>query len=805
MLGYLPLALWLCTAVFGEDAGPTSGRYVAVERMDMRRVMLRVAPGEPLPPPDEDVMLDQIEHWKWRVEIAAAGAAILVTWSSCPHGLGLLPSTLELHGGGRWRMWPGTFEYSTGGLVQSKATWSAIHKSLACEGAPDLKQVGKSLVDIGSLEKCQNACIDTAGCEAIDYYSKTMWCNMYDRACTSPDKDHDGASSWKVSTKVAGYGLVDQGSYSFNDAKRHCQEYPGCRGFSFSGTWADQDRISGQPRHVYFSSSSSVHSGKGPEKWHSFMRRDSPRAHCNPEGAQFECPSNPYACLGLSIDADDSAIKQAYRSLSKKFHPDKVGKADRTPETIKQAEKAFRDISESHETLRGTQSRREADQKLQTLRRQWEEQRPQDLYIKDPHVTTLEPETYSVLLPHAEALLVHFFLPSNDECRQMKIALGRAAAEQGTGKAELPRRNIVLQSMMEPNDVFRGVMREKSVALRTDGSGVAEGDAFIALTVLSPEKVRLFLLGDEQDMTMSVEVKGDGKHIEFEGRDRVFRAHIDRIKPYTIRGTIADKSRRDHDVASFMLQRDDWQATTILTTGSRPLLYGAVNCGRFPDFCKRKGADPSVTKRFPQVRMLFPNEVRFEVYHGRSLAKDVVAFAREASRQVGAVETLNKESLLKIQAAQSSLWLLYLQLDAPGDGKASKKLDCQLCRSVLPVMRRTAPRLLAAGVRVGVVNCSAEEDVCTMLSGSGPVNLDTSQWGTLRLVQFKGPVEVPSFLRPAQSLTVWDETLLIGETGHSVLISSLEAAAAMAQLMRPLTEGQLPAVGDGGGPKKDEL
>ena len=43
-------------------------------------------------------------------------------------------------------------------------------------------------------------------------------------------------------------------------------------------------------------------------KWQSYLLKDNPRAYCNPEGAQFECPHNPYACLGLSIDADDSAV-----------------------------------------------------------------------------------------------------------------------------------------------------------------------------------------------------------------------------------------------------------------------------------------------------------------------------------------------------------------------------------------------------------------------------------------------------------------------------------------------------------------
>ena len=62
-------------------------------------------------------MLEELENWKWRVEFSAAGAAVLVTSSQCPHGLGLLPSALGWQGGGHWREWRGMFEHAKGALT----------------------------------------------------------------------------------------------------------------------------------------------------------------------------------------------------------------------------------------------------------------------------------------------------------------------------------------------------------------------------------------------------------------------------------------------------------------------------------------------------------------------------------------------------------------------------------------------------------------------------------------------------------------------------------------------------------------
>lgn len=62
-----------------------------------------------------------------------------------------------------------------------------------------------------------------------------------------------------------------------------------------------------------------------------------------------------YEVLGISRDADDSAIKKAYRVLAKKYHPDmNPGDAE--------AEKRFKEASEAYAVLSDPEKRRQYDQ-----------------------------------------------------------------------------------------------------------------------------------------------------------------------------------------------------------------------------------------------------------------------------------------------------------------------------------------------------------------------------------------------------------------------------------------------------------
>lgn len=62
-----------------------------------------------------------------------------------------------------------------------------------------------------------------------------------------------------------------------------------------------------------------------------------------------------YEVLGVSKDADDAAIKKAYRALAKKYHPDmNPGDAE--------AEKKFKEASEAYAVLSDAEKRRQYDQ-----------------------------------------------------------------------------------------------------------------------------------------------------------------------------------------------------------------------------------------------------------------------------------------------------------------------------------------------------------------------------------------------------------------------------------------------------------
>ena len=58
--------------------------------------------------------------------------------------------------------------------------------------------------------------------------------------------------------------------------------------------------------------------------------------------------NNPYEVLGVSSTATDDEIKQAYRSLAKKYHPDNF--AD-DPNATEMAEKMMKEINEAYDSI----------------------------------------------------------------------------------------------------------------------------------------------------------------------------------------------------------------------------------------------------------------------------------------------------------------------------------------------------------------------------------------------------------------------------------------------------------------------
>jgi len=62
-----------------------------------------------------------------------------------------------------------------------------------------------------------------------------------------------------------------------------------------------------------------------------------------------------YEVLGVSRDADDAALKKAYRNLAKKYHPD-------TNQGNAEAETKFKEASEAYAVLSDPEKRRQYDQ-----------------------------------------------------------------------------------------------------------------------------------------------------------------------------------------------------------------------------------------------------------------------------------------------------------------------------------------------------------------------------------------------------------------------------------------------------------
>src|SRR2546429_8072850 len=71
-----------------------------------------------------------------------------------------------------------------------------------------------------------------------------------------------------------------------------------------------------------------------------------------------------YAALGVAPDADEQAIKQAYRKLSRQYHPD-VNPGD------KQAEERTKEINEAYQALNAPERRSKYDE-LRQQYQQWQ-------------------------------------------------------------------------------------------------------------------------------------------------------------------------------------------------------------------------------------------------------------------------------------------------------------------------------------------------------------------------------------------------------------------------------------------------
>ena len=63
----------------------------------------------------------------------------------------------------------------------------------------------------------------------------------------------------------------------------------------------------------------------------------------------IEDTDSAYKILEIKTNASESEIKQAYRKMAKKYHPDKIQSSD--PAMIKGSEEKFREVKKAYETL----------------------------------------------------------------------------------------------------------------------------------------------------------------------------------------------------------------------------------------------------------------------------------------------------------------------------------------------------------------------------------------------------------------------------------------------------------------------
>jgi DnaJ-domain-containing protein 1 len=59
---------------------------------------------------------------------------------------------------------------------------------------------------------------------------------------------------------------------------------------------------------------------------------------------------NPYAVLGLTLEATDAEVDQAYRRLMAQYHPDRVAQA--APDIRQQAETKAREINRAYDRIK---------------------------------------------------------------------------------------------------------------------------------------------------------------------------------------------------------------------------------------------------------------------------------------------------------------------------------------------------------------------------------------------------------------------------------------------------------------------
>jgi curved DNA-binding protein len=183
-----------------------------------------------------------------------------------------------------------------------------------------------------------------------------------------------------------------------------------------------------------------------------------------------------YAALGVAPEADDQAIKQAYRKLARQYHPD-VNPGD------KQAEERFKEINEAYQALSDPERRRKYDE-LREQYQQWQQRGGRGDFNWGQWQAAPSEQVYSNLSPEDLEDLFGADSPFSDFFSS--IYGGVTGAPAGRTREARPRRGRDVEALVEITleEAFHGTTRAFQIGDRRIEAKIPAG-------VRSSSRVRL--------------------------------------------------------------------------------------------------------------------------------------------------------------------------------------------------------------------------------------------------------------------------------------------------------------------------
>eukprot|EP00930_Biecheleria_cincta_P031059 TRINITY_DN21541_c0_g1_i1.p1 TRINITY_DN21541_c0_g1~~TRINITY_DN21541_c0_g1_i1.p1 ORF type:complete len:547 (+),score=96.16 TRINITY_DN21541_c0_g1_i1:77-1717(+) len=84
----------------------------------------------------------------------------------------------------------------------SQPIWIPISLHKACQTSDDNGGGPKPILAKAGmaqgLHACESLCSSTEGCQAVDWFNETQWCNLYTEPCAQPTAEYSGSSSYQM-------------------------------------------------------------------------------------------------------------------------------------------------------------------------------------------------------------------------------------------------------------------------------------------------------------------------------------------------------------------------------------------------------------------------------------------------------------------------------------------------------------------------------------------------------------------------------------------------------------------------------